>query len=76
MAHLKDISMFGCFAETPTPFAEDAKVRIRILRGGAHVSGLARVAFSRPGAGMGIQFITIEPASISVLDNWLANLRE
>lgn len=75
-AHLKDISMFGCFVETPTPFAEGTKVRIRILRSGANVSGLGRVAFCRPGSGMGIQFLTIEPASISTLDNWLANLRE
>jgi hypothetical protein len=75
-AHIKDISMFGCFVETPTPFPEGTKLRLRIQRGGANVSGLGRVAFSRPGIGMGIQFITIEPASLATLDKWVANLRE
>lgn len=68
--------MFGCFVETPNPFPEGTKVRLRIVRGGSTVSGMGRVAFSRPGSGMGIHFTSIEPASMPVLDKWMANLRE
>ncbi len=75
-AHIKDLNMFGCFVETPDPFPEGTKVRLRIVRGGAIVSGAGRVAFSRLGSGMGLQFTSIEPASMPVLDKWVANLRE
>lgn len=75
-AHLKDISLFGCFVETPNPFPEGTKVRLRIMRGGATVSTAGRVAFSRPGSGMGVHFTNVEPASMPVLDKWVANLRE
>jgi len=75
-AHIRDISLFGCFVETAEPFPPGTKLRFRIMRGGATVSGVGRVAFARPGSGMGIHFITVEPAGQPALDNWLANLRD
>jgi PilZ domain len=75
-AHLKDISLFGCFVETATPFPEGTKLRLKIIRAGAVVSGVGRVAFSHPPSGMGIHFTSIEPASMPVLDKWVANLRQ
>jgi hypothetical protein len=68
--------MFGCFVETPSPFPEGTKVRLKIVRSGASVSAVGRVAFSRPGQGMGLHFTSVEPASMPVLDKWVANLRE
>lgn len=75
-AHLKDISMFGCFVETPNPFPEGTKLRLKIIQSGASVTAVGRVAFSRPGSGMGVHFTSVEPASMPVLDKWVANLRE
>jgi hypothetical protein len=75
-AHTKDLNLFGCFVETMSPFPQGTKVRLRISRAGAHVTALGRVANSRPNAGMGIAFITIEPSSFPVLDGWLASLKE
>jgi PilZ domain len=75
-AHTKDLNLFGCFVETMSPFPQGTKVRLRISRANAHVTALGRVANSRPNAGMGIIFITIEPSSFPVLDGWLASLRE
>jgi len=74
-AHTRDLSLFGCFVETPTPFVDGTKVRLRITRGGANVSGVGKVAYSRPGKGMGVQFLSIEPSSLPTLEGWLDKLR-
>jgi PilZ domain len=73
--HTKDLTLYGCFAATGSSFPQGTKVRLRISRAGAHVAALGKVAHSRPDAGMGIAFLTIEPNSVPVLDSWLTNLR-
>jgi hypothetical protein len=50
-------------------------VRLRITRGGASVSGVGKVAYARPGKGMGVQFLSIEPSSLPTLEGWLDKLR-
>jgi hypothetical protein len=74
--HTKDLSLFGCFVETVTPFPEGTKVRLRMSRGETHLVAQDRVTYSRPNSGMGIAFVLIEPSSLPVLDGWLANLRK
>jgi hypothetical protein len=74
--HTKDLSLFGCFVETATPFTEGAKVRLKLSRGETHLVAQGKVTYSRPNSGMGIAFIAIEPSSLPVLDVWLANLRK
>ncbi len=73
--HTKDLNLFGCFVETPAPFTNGAKVNLRITRGSAAVNGLGKVAYSRPGLGMGIRFLSIEPGSLPTLESWLNKLR-
>ncbi len=75
-ARTEDLSMFGCFVETTTPFPTGAKVRLRILHGGTNFTGQGTVIYSRPNGGMGIAFTSIEPSSLPVLDLWLTNLRK
>jgi hypothetical protein len=72
----KDLSLFGCFVETVTPFPEGTKFRLRISRGETHLDAEGRVSYSRPGSGMGIAFTMVEMNSLPVLDNWLADLRK
>ena len=74
--HTKDLTLFGCFAETVTPFPQGTKVRLKLSRGGKQLFGHGRVTYSRSDTGMGIAFVTIEPSSLPVLDAWLAGLRE
>lgn len=75
-AHIKNLNLLGCFVETVTPFPEGTKVRLRISHAGANLIAIGKVAYSRPGSGMGIAFISIEPSSLPILDQWLANLRK
>jgi hypothetical protein len=76
VAHTKDLTLFGCFVETMTPFQERTKVRLKISHAGVNFVAMGKVAYSRPKSGMGITFITIEPKSQEVLDRWLADLRK
>jgi PilZ domain len=61
--HTKDLTLFGCFVETMTPFSEGTKVRLRISHGGMNLVAQGNVAYSRPNSGMGIAFIMIEQGS-------------
>jgi ABC-type Na+ transport system ATPase subunit NatA len=72
----KDLSLFGCSVKTVAPFPEGSNVRLRVTHAGVNLVALGKVAYSRPGSGMGIAFIKIEPSSLSVLDAWLAGLRK
>jgi len=74
--HTKDLSLFGCFVETVTPFPDGTRLRLRISRGEKHLAAQGRVTYSRPNSGMGIAFVLIEPSSLPVLDLWLADLRK
>jgi len=69
-----DLSVFGCFVETPAPFARGTKVRIRINHRGANFVALGYVSNVRS-TGMGIRFSTIEQAHQQTLENWLGQLR-
>jgi len=75
-AHTEDLSLFGCFVETTKPFADGTKVRLRISHNGTVFAAQGRVAYARNGAGMGIGFTSIEPSSVSILDDWLTELRK
>ena len=59
-AHTEDLSVFGCFVETTTPFAVGTKVSIRISHSGSVFIAQGRVAYSRESAGMGIAFTSVE----------------
>ena len=75
-AHTENFSTFGCFVETIAPFPSGTTVRLRIAHVGANFTGQGTVVYSRPNAGMGIAFTSIEPSSLPVLDLWLSNLRK
>jgi hypothetical protein len=74
MAHTGDLSAFGCFIETASPFPRGTKVRIRINHHGATFVASGVVSYSRSN-GMGVRFGAIEPAHQQTLENWLAQLR-
>ena len=74
-AHTEDISAYGCFIETFTPFPADTRIKAHITRGGQHMIAHGRIAYSRPKAGMGVVFMSFEPGSSAILDEWLDDLR-
>ena len=75
LAPATDLSLFGCFVKTITPFAEGTRIRLRITHGGLVFEARGHVAHSRVGKGMGIAFAEMELAHQIVLDEWLAQNR-
>jgi hypothetical protein len=71
-----DLSLFGCHVTTKTPWAIGTKIRVRISHKGAAFAALGTVVHVQPGAGMGILFTKIEPNEQTLLDSWIAGLRD
>ena len=71
-----DLSLFGCAVRTPKPLAPGTRVRIRIVHNGASFVALGKVAYAGKGRRMGVLFAKIEPNQHSVLEKWIAELRE
>ena len=74
MAVTGDLSVFGCFIETSTPFARGTKVRVKINHRGATFVAPGLVTFSKT-TGMGVRFGALEAAHQQTLENWLAQIR-
>jgi PilZ domain-containing protein len=73
---ISDLSLFGCQVEAAKPLPAGTRVRIRIVHKGETFAAMGKVANVRPNAGMGIVFTGIEEDAQSVLEKWVAELRE
>jgi hypothetical protein len=78
--HLKekttDLILLGCHVRTQSAWPTGTKIRIRISHNGAFFATLGTVAHVQPGVGMGILFTRIGPNEQTILDGWLAGLRD
>jgi len=74
-ARTTNLSLFGCYVNTSSPFPEGTKVSLRISHGGASFAAFGKVVRFKPNSGMGIAFTQIEPPSQATLEKWLAGLR-
>jgi hypothetical protein len=50
-------------------------VKLRLIHGKESVEILATVRTVRPGIGMGMEFLEIDPAQFAILQRWLAPLQ-
>lgn len=71
----RDISVFGCYVSTATPFAVNTRVSLRIAYSGTALAAMGRVVSSKPKTGMGIVFTKLETSAQRTLENWLTALR-
>jgi hypothetical protein len=71
VAVARNLSLFGCFVATVTPFLTGTKVRLRITHGGATFAAFGCVAYASAAEGMGIAFGESETKDRAVLDTWL-----
>ena len=76
MEQLTDLSLFGCQVEAAKPLPAGTRVRIRIVHKGETFAAVGKVANVRPNASMGIVFTGIEEDAQTVLEKWVAELRE
>ena len=67
----RNLSLFGCFVVTDTPFVTGTKVRVRITHRGATFAAFGWVAYASDSEGMGIAFGAVESRDRAILDTWL-----
>ena len=70
-----DLSLGGCFVCTSKPLAVKSRARVTLKRRSESVEALATVRIVKPKIGMGLEFIDVEQASVSILTRWLEQLR-
>jgi hypothetical protein len=68
---VRNVSLFGCFVATATPFVMGTKVSLRITHRGATFAAFGWVADASAAEGMGIAFGRIETKDRAILDTWL-----
>jgi PilZ domain len=71
---LTDVSLHGCYVETPTTFPQDTAVALTIESLGIQVRAQATVRVSYPSVGMGICFSKMEAGQQAQLEQLLKAL--
>jgi hypothetical protein len=69
-----DISLGGCFVEMPSPFKEGTQIRLALWIQDKKIWALGKVAGSRPGSGIGIQFLEMKEEDRAELKRFVDSL--
>jgi hypothetical protein len=69
-----DVSLGGCYVETPAPLDVRSTIRIQLFFNGSTVTVYGDVVRSDPDKGMGLRFRGIAPDQLAVLNRWLFGL--
>jgi len=70
-ALLVDLSRGGCFLETDRPLALGTVTQIEVMKDAETFQARAKVVFSAPNKGMGLEFTTVGPQEFKTLGSWL-----
>lgn len=72
-ARVREISLQGCYLETPAPYNLDTPVLVKIFAPGKYFEAKATVISVNPASGMAILFCETKPNFRAVLQHWLLN---
>jgi hypothetical protein len=73
-ARTSDIGKGGCYVDTFSPFPFKTPVRLRLTNEKCSFVAEAKVVYSKTGMGMGLEFTSVEPQQMGVLDKWIGEL--
>ena len=68
---ISELSLNGCYVETPNPMEEGAAVVIKAFKDSVFFEAPARVIFSKANHGMGLMFHDVKPYFAQVLQKWI-----
>jgi hypothetical protein len=71
VAKVIDLSLNGCFIQTPFPVPVNALIVVKIFQEGVFFEGKARVIHVQEASGMGVSFLEVKPHCRSVLQKWV-----
>ena len=70
-AQTTELSPSGCYMGAADPFAEGAKVRVKLTKDGKEFEAGAIVLRVHAEFGMGVAFDELTPAQQAIIDRWL-----
>ena len=70
-ANVKELSLHGCYVETPAPFSAQTPVLVKIFKSDEYFESKATVVYSTPAVGMGLAFREVKPDFRAVMQKWL-----
>jgi PilZ domain len=71
IASVKELSLHGCYVDTPSPFATKTSVLLKIFKSDEYFEAKATVVYSHPALGMGLAFRDVKPDCRIVMQKWL-----
>lgn len=70
-AQTTELSPSGCYMGATDPFAEGARVRVKLTKDGRELETNAIVLRVHAEFGMGVAFDELSPAQQAIIDRWL-----
>ena len=70
-ARVTELSLYGCFVETPNPLEKGAQALLKVYSEGKYFEANGTVLYAQAGQGMGVGFQNVNPHYLSVLKMWL-----
>jgi hypothetical protein len=71
---MTDLGMGGCYVDAIMTFPKGTPVRVRMSREDLNFEADAKVVFSKPGLGMGLEFTELTPIHRRYLQEWVDQL--
>jgi hypothetical protein len=66
-----ELSLYGCYLETPAPFDADTPVLVKIFNAGEYFEAKGTVVTVKPALGMGLAFREVKPPCRAILQKWI-----
>jgi hypothetical protein len=70
-ASVKELSLHGCYVDTPAPFSPKTPVLVKIFKSDEYFEAKATVVYAHPALGMGLAFRDVKPDFRIVMQKWL-----
>jgi PilZ domain len=72
---LAEISRKGCYLDILNTLPVGTQLQLTVSRDQGAFTSRARIIYVQEGMGMGLAFVDVPPAQLTILDAWLAELR-
>jgi hypothetical protein len=69
-AQTLNLSVAGCYLETPDPFPVRSQLRLKLLFNESSIVVFGEVVRSETAAGMAVRFAPLPPGPLSILKGW------